>query len=104
MNRDREELSPDEQSMLALHDLILNAFRERFGETIIGVNLLPLVSECWITVLVKRKTQEMFDLAEEIEREFMEDFGKQIVIFFKRPWRERIRGLARNILPRAAKG
>lgn len=63
-----------------------------------------MVSECWITVVMKQKTEEMFDLAEEIEREFMEDFGKHIVIFFKRPWRERIRGLAGTILPKADKG
>lgn len=31
-----KDLSPEEQSMLALHDLILSAFRERFGEAIIG--------------------------------------------------------------------
>lgn len=34
---------------------------------------------------MKRKDQEMFDLAEEIEREFLEDLGKHIAIFVKLP-------------------
>lgn len=57
-----KDASPREQSMLALHDLIPSAFRERFGEAIIRVKLTPLVSECWITILVKQRAQKMLDL------------------------------------------
>ena len=96
---ERENLSREEQSMLALHDLILSAFREHFGEeTIIGVNLTPLVHECWITVLVKQKTEEMVDFANELEREFLEELGRHVAIFVKQPWKVTVANLIGKIL------
>ena len=41
----KENLSDGEREMLGLHDLILSAFRKKFGDAVIGVNLLPLVRE-----------------------------------------------------------
>lgn len=38
----KENLSDGEREMMSLHDLILSAFRREFGDTVIGVNLLPL--------------------------------------------------------------
>ena len=55
----RENLSNGEREMMSLHDLILSAFRREFGDTVIGVNLLPLVHECWATVVVKEKSPEI---------------------------------------------
>jgi len=93
-------LTPGEKSILSLHYFILSVFEERFGkEAIIGVNLTPLVTESWITVLVNQRTQGMVDLANEIEREFSEDLGRHVHIFVKRPWKAIIRNLAREILP-----
>jgi len=40
----KENLSDGEREMMGLHDLILSAFRKEFGDTVIGVNLLPPVS------------------------------------------------------------
>jgi hypothetical protein len=55
----RENLSDGERKMMSLHDFILSAFRREFGDTVIGVNLLPLVHECWATVVVKEKSHEI---------------------------------------------
>jgi len=94
-------MGPTPQQVLSLHDFILSVFEEHFGEeAIIGVNLTPLVNECWITVLVNQRTQRMVDLASEIEREFSEDLGRHIYIFVKRPWKAAIRNLVREILSR----
>ena len=96
---ERENLSREEQSMLALHDLILSAFRQHFGEEmIIGVKLTPLVSECWITVQVKQKTQPMEDLAQELEAEFLEEAGRHVTFFFEQPWKVRVANLIRKTL------
>jgi hypothetical protein len=51
---EREGSSPQERYYLGLHNRIVSAFRERFGnETVTGVSLTPLAHECWIAVQVK---------------------------------------------------
>ena len=84
---EQSALTAGEQEMLALHDLILSLFKKDFGEAIIGVNLRPLISECWVTVLVKQKVAAMDDLAVQLEQEFMEEFGRFVLFEIKRPWR-----------------
>ena len=85
--------------MLGFHDFIRSTFEEQFGrEAIIGVQLTPMVFECWITVLVNQRTQEMIDVAAELEREFLEEWGRYIFISIKRPWKVAIRNLAKNLL------
>ena len=98
---ERENLSREEQAMLGLHDLILSAFRQHFGEEmIIGVKLTPLVSECWITVQVKQKTQPMEDLAQELEAELLEEAGRHVAIFVEQPWKTTIAQWVRKIISR----
>ena len=88
---EQSALTAGEQEMLALHDLILSLFKKDFGEAIIGVNfrplIWPLISECWVTVLVKQKVAAMDDLAVQLEQEFMEEFGRFVLFEIKRPWR-----------------
>jgi len=94
-----DNLSRDEQFMLALHDLVLSAFRQHFGEeTIIAVGLTPLVSECWITVQVKQKAPEMEDLARALKTEFLEELGRHVAIFVRQPWKATVTNLTRRIL------
>jgi hypothetical protein len=95
--------SSGEQPMLALHELIFSAFKERFGEAVIGVKLTPAVHECWVTMLVKRRTPEMGALADELEQEFLEEYGKALAFNIKRPWRAMARDLIRMI-SRAERG
>jgi len=96
---ERENLSREEQSMLALHSLILSTFRQRFGEeAIIGVNLTPLAHECWITVQVRQRTQPMVDLAQELEAELLEDAARHVAIFVQQPWKATVANLTRKIL------
>ena len=100
---ERENLSREEQSLLGLHDLILSAFRQHFGEEmIIGVKLTPLVSECWITVQVKQKTQPMVDLAQELEAELLEEAGRHVAIFVERPWKVAVAQWARKIISQSS--
>ena len=90
-------LEPEERSMLALHDLILSTFKERFGEAIIGVKLTPAVHECWVTVLVKRRTLEMEDLAIQLEQEFLEEYGQCSAFNVRQPWGAIARNLVKKI-------
>jgi hypothetical protein len=48
-----------ERDGLSMHDLILSVFRKKFGNIIIGVDLLNLAHECWATVAVKDKNPKM---------------------------------------------
>ena len=96
--QEQSALSSEEQVMLALHDLILSGFRERFGEVIIGVKLTPAVHECWVTVFVKRRTPEMDDLADRLEQEFLEEYGRSLAFRVKQPWKTTARNLVRRIL------
>lgn len=96
----QEEMPSVEKSMLSVHSFIRSVFEKHFGkEAIIGVKLTPLSHECWITVLVSQRTQEMIGVADELQRDFLEEWGKHICIFVKRPWRAAIRNLAAKILP-----
>lgn len=95
------DASPEKQALLSLHDLILSTLRERFGEAIIGVKLTPAVHECWVTVLVKRRTPEMEDLASQVEQEFLEEYGKSLAFNIKQPWRVRVSHLIRKAFGKA---
>jgi hypothetical protein len=95
----QEELNYGEKSMLSLYNFTLSVFVERFGkDAIIGVNLTPLANECWITILVNQRTQEMIDVAQELEREFSEDWGRHICLFVKQPWKATLRNLTTRVL------
>ena len=95
----KTNLSRDEQFMLALHDVVLSVFRERFGdEPIVGVNLTPFAHECWIEVRVTEKTPPMVDLAQELETELREDAGKHVNIIVRQSWRATVANLIRRIL------
>jgi len=48
-----------EREMLSLQGLVLTAFRKAFGDTVIGVNLLLRIHECWATVVVKERNPEI---------------------------------------------
>jgi hypothetical protein len=91
VNKSAEETTP------ALHDLIISTFKERFGEAVIGVKLTPAVHECWVTVLVRRRTPEMEDLANQLEQEFLEEYGKSLAFNVKEPWRAVIGNLVRKM-------
>lgn len=93
----KENLSDGERGVMSLHDLILSAFRREFGDTVIGVNLLPLVHECWATVVVKEKSPEIGGMVREIELEFREELGRHISFFIKVPLKNRIKRLALNL-------
>jgi hypothetical protein len=93
----RENLSDGEREMMSLHDLILSSFRREFGDTVIGVNLLPLAHECWATVAVKEKSPEIERMAREMESEFREELGRHISVFIKVPLKNRIQRLASSI-------
>lgn len=79
--------------MMGLRDLILSAFRRKFANAVIGVNLLHLVHECWATVVVKQKTPEIEKMAREMELEFNEELGRHISLFVKVPLKNRIKNL-----------
>lgn len=73
-------------------DLILSAFREEFGDTVIEVKRLPMIHELWVKVVVKTKTKEMEELAREIEKE-MDELGRHVTIFIKKQrWKPRLLG------------
>ncbi len=97
MGEAQRNLSPDERFLWALHDLVLDGFRERFGEAVIGVKVISVVCECWITVLVKQRTPEIEELAAQMERDFQEE-GRQIAVFLRRPWKAALREFVRKIL------
>ena len=88
-----KNLGDAEREMMGLHDLILSAFRRKFASVVIGVSLLPLVHECWATVVVKQKTPEIEKMAREMELEFREELGRQISLFVKVPLKNRIKNL-----------
>jgi hypothetical protein len=79
--------------MMSLHDFILSAFRKEFGDTVIGVNLLPLAHECWATVVVKEKSPKIERIAQEMESEFREELGRHISLFIKVPLKNRLKKL-----------
>jgi hypothetical protein len=93
----KENLSGGKREMMSLHDLILSAFHREFGDTVIGVNLLPLVHECWATVVVKEKSPEIERMAREMESEFREELGRHISVFIKVPLKNRIKRFALNL-------
>lgn len=85
--------------MMALHDLVLSAFRDHCGEEkIIGVKLTPLVHECWITVQVREKTPQMEGLARQLETEFLEELGRHVAIFVQKPWKVTLTQWVRKII------
>ena len=88
-----KNLGDAEREMMGLHGLILSAFRRKFANAVIGVNLLPLVHECWATVVVKQKTPEIEKMAREMELEFREELGRHISLFVKVPLKNRIKNL-----------
>lgn len=93
--------SPEHRSMLSLHDLILATFREHFGEAVIGVKLTPAIHECWVTVLVKRRTLEMENLANQLEQEFLEEYGKSLAFNIRQPWVARVSNLIKKAFGKA---
>jgi len=93
----KENLSNGEREMMSLHDLILSAFRKKFGDAVIGVSLLPLVHECWATVVVKQKTPEIEKMGQEMELEFREELGRHISLFIKVPLKNRLKRFALNL-------
>jgi len=84
-------LATGERAGLSMHDLILCAFRKEFGDIIIGVDLLNLAHECWATVVVKDKNPKMEKRAQEIEREFGEELGRQLIVLVKVPLKNRLK-------------
>lgn len=88
-------LSRDERRVLALRELILSAFRDKFGcAAIIGVNIKPsLLFGSIATVMVRDNVPEMDKFAEHMEWEITEDIGFQMAIFVKQPIHHRIAGL-----------
>ena len=89
----RRNLGDAKKEMMGLQDLILSAFRRKFANAVIGVNLLPLVNECWATVVVKQKTPEIEKMAREMELEFREELGRNISLSVKVPLKNRIKNL-----------
>ncbi len=86
----------NERMVLSLKDLIFSFFRERFGDTVIGVKRLPMFHERWIKVIVKKKCPEMEELACELEKE-MDEIGLHVVIFVKKQrWKPRFLGWRNN--------
>lgn len=87
-------LGQDERIVLALHELILSAFQDKFGRAaIIGVNIEPSpLFGSIATVMVSEYVSGMDKLAEHMEWEITEDIGFQMAIFVKPPIPHRIRG------------
>lgn len=75
-----------------MQGLILTAFRKAFGDTVIAVNLLLRIHECWATVVVKERNPEIEKMAREMELEFKE-LDRHISVFIKVPLKNRIRNL-----------
>ena len=95
----QRDLTPAEESLVSLHNFTLSVFEERYGkDAITGVKLIPLVHERWVTVFVTHRTQQMVDIAKELEGEFLEDLGRYVSIFIKQPWKGVIRSLAGRML------
>ena len=86
-----------EKERIGLHDFILPTFRKKFGNMVIGLNLLPLAHECWATVIMEEKNPEIEKMAREMESEFREGLGRQISIFIKVPLKNRIKRFALNL-------
>jgi len=88
-------LSQDERMVLALRELILSAFQDKFGHAaIIGVNIKPsLLFSSIATVMVSEYVSDMDKLAEQMEWEITEDLGCPMAIFVKQPIHHRIAGL-----------
>ena len=96
---ERKGSSHKERSKLGLHNRVLSAFRERFGEeTVVGVNLTPVGHELWITVQVQQKTPPMEVLAQELESELLEEAGRHVAIFAQQPWKTAVANLIRKTL------
>ena len=93
----KEGLKNIGKERIGLHDFILSAFRKKFGNIVIGLNLLPLGHECWATIIVEEKNEEIEKMAREMESEFREELGRQISIFIKVPLKNRIKRLALNL-------
>lgn len=93
--------SQDERMVLALRELILSAFQDKFGRAvIIGVTIKPsLLFSGIATVMVSEYVSDMDKLAEHMEWEITEDIGFQMAVFVKQPMQHRIAGLfkGRNI-------
>ncbi|HWQ69677.1 MAG TPA: hypothetical protein VN494_06960 [Patescibacteria group bacterium] len=90
--------SQDERMVLALRELILSAFQDKFGHAaIIGVDIKPsLLFSSITTVMVTEHVSDMDKLAEHLEWEITEDIGFQIAIFVKQPIHHRIAGLLKG--------
>ncbi|MBZ0159108.1 hypothetical protein [Candidatus Methylomirabilis sp.] len=90
--------SQDERRVLALRELILSAFQDKFGHAvIIGVNIKPsLLFSSIATVMVSEYVSDMDKLAEHMEWEITEDLGCPMAIFVKQPIRHRIAGLLKG--------
>jgi hypothetical protein len=88
-------ISQDERMVLALRELILSAFQDKFGRAaIIGVNVEPSpLFGSIATVMVSENVPGMNKLAEQMEWDITEDIGFQIAIFVKQPIHHRIAGL-----------
>jgi hypothetical protein len=82
---------------IGFHDFILSAFRKKFGNMVIGLNLLPLGHECWATIIMKEKNEEIEKMAREMESEFREELGLHISIFIKVPLKNRIKRFALKV-------
>ncbi len=91
-------LSQDERIVLALRELILSAFQDKFGHAaIIGVNIEPSpLFGSIANVMVGEYVSGMDKLAEHPEWEITEDIGFQIAIFVKQPIHHRIAGLLKG--------
>jgi len=95
-----EDVTREGRSQLkSLHDLVLSAFEEDFGEKVGEVKLTPLAHECWVTVFVEEKDPEMEELAEGIEKEFRE-LGRIVTVFVKRPWKLALSEWLKNLVRR----
>lgn len=88
-------LSQDERMVLALRELILSAFQDKFGRAaIIGVSIKPsLLFSGIATVMVHEYLSDMDKLAEHMEWEITEDLGCPMAIFVKQPIHHRIAGV-----------
>jgi hypothetical protein len=62
---------------------------------VIEAKYLPMIHECWVRVVVKKKTKEMEELAYELEKE-MDELGLHVTIFLKKK-RWAVNGLFKRI-------
>lgn len=97
MNNLHEKIKEGEQKLKELKNFILEAFADRFGKTVIDVNMVPLITECWVYILVKRSSPEIEAFAAALEQDFQEEMMMEVTLEVKVPFKYKIINAIRGV-------